>query len=347
MDHPVYDDPVLIKSDGRPTYHFANVVDDHLMGITHVIRGSEWMSSTPLHIALYNAFGWEPPTIGHVPLLVDENHQKLSKRNLDTDISIFKVRGVFPEAFVNFAALLGWSHQHSSDVMNLQELESVFDLKFTKGNTIVSLAKLQFLQQNHARRYIAERGDKFEAMLQETIIEIQRLYTPQSVVGLLKGRRLGDVVASMLCASPNSYTSPNAFASQCSIFFDNLQPRKAYERVENSALVTFRTAAASLCLVPLERWTATVHRENLAAIHIPLAENEADRALQSKLWRKDFYHYLRWALLDGSSGPSIPETMEILGKDICTERIRLALLKTQEQETFATKPNLQLERAVA
>ena len=141
LESPVYDDPILLKSDGFPTYHFANIVDDHLMKITHVIRGSEWMTSTPLHIALYEAFAWAPPEYAHVPLLVDKTGAKLSKRNADTDIASFRARGIFPEALTNFTALLGWSHQGKNDVMDLAELSETFDLKITKGNTIVSFEK--------------------------------------------------------------------------------------------------------------------------------------------------------------------------------------------------------------
>ena len=123
----VYEDPILVKSDGLPTYHLANVVDDHHMKITHVIRAivshqsslygtilmsgvKEWMPSTPRHLALYEAFGWDPPAFAHVGLLLGDNLQKLSKRNLDMDIRSFKEQGFFPEALVNFVALLGWSH---------------------------------------------------------------------------------------------------------------------------------------------------------------------------------------------------------------------------------------------
>ena len=142
----VYDDPILLKSDGHPTYHLASVVDDHCMKISHVIRGTvridlslhagmmadfqallqEWMPSTPMHVALYNAFEWEPPRFGHVPLLVDSRGQKLSKRNADIDLSFFKdEQDLFPATLVNFAALLGWSHSRKSDVYSLEELEQM------------------------------------------------------------------------------------------------------------------------------------------------------------------------------------------------------------------------------
>ena len=112
------------------------------------------MSSTPLHVALYDALGWQPPVFAHVPLLVDQNRQKLSKRNFDSDIASFKKSGIFPEALTNFAALLGWSHQQRNDVMDLKELQGLFDLKITKGNTIVSFDKLRYLQEQHARRRV-------------------------------------------------------------------------------------------------------------------------------------------------------------------------------------------------
>lgn len=117
-----YDDPILLKSDGLPTYHLANVVDDHHMKITHVIRGTEWLPSTPRHMAMYQAFGWEPPAFAHVGLLVDEEGNKLSKRNMDIDVASYRKNGFLPEAVDNFVALLGWSHRNRSDVMSLQEL---------------------------------------------------------------------------------------------------------------------------------------------------------------------------------------------------------------------------------
>lgn len=119
-------DAVLLKSDGTPTYHLANVVDDHAMQITHVIRGTEWMSSTGLHVALYNAFGWTAPQFVHVGLLTDHNGNKLSKRNLDTDVrSLYERQDVLPETAVNFLALLGWRNPGKGDVMTLDRMSKV------------------------------------------------------------------------------------------------------------------------------------------------------------------------------------------------------------------------------
>ncbi|KAI9729122.1 MAG: Glutamate--tRNA ligase mitochondrial [Chrysothrix sp. TS-e1954] len=160
-----YEDPVLLKSDGMPTYHFANVIDDHEMDISHVVRGTEWISSTPKHLALYDAFGWKPPQFAHVGLLVDGQGRKLSKRNMDTSVRSYREAGFLPEALVNFAALLGWSHSQKSDVMDLTELVDKFRPKFTRGNTTVTFGKLDFLQKSHAQRAIARRDSTFYEMV--------------------------------------------------------------------------------------------------------------------------------------------------------------------------------------
>ncbi|KAL5615037.1 hypothetical protein BROUX41_005102 [Berkeleyomyces rouxiae] len=152
------DDFILIKSDKYPTYHFANVVDDHLMEITHVIRGVEWLISTPKHVALYNALGWTPPEFGHVGLLTDTKGQKLSKRNQDIDISSYRRRGVLPSALTNWAALLGWSMGSGNNevVKNLGELVKKFSFKFTKGNVQVNMSKLETFEHRHLTNLLRE-----------------------------------------------------------------------------------------------------------------------------------------------------------------------------------------------
>lgn len=124
-------DLVLLKSDGLPTYHLANVVDDHHMKISHVIRGTEWITSTPKHIALYQAFKWKPPRFAHVSLLLNESGQKLSKRDGNTSIGNIRKNGdIYPAALVNYIALLGWSCQRKNQVMSNAELiENVSDMQ--------------------------------------------------------------------------------------------------------------------------------------------------------------------------------------------------------------------------
>ena len=116
FNNNVLDDQVLIKSDGYPTYHFANIVDDHLMQITHVIRGEEWLSSTPKHLLLYQMFGLQPPIFAHLPLLLNDKGQKLSKRFGDVSVQAYKDQGFLPEAMINGLALLGWNPPHKGEV---------------------------------------------------------------------------------------------------------------------------------------------------------------------------------------------------------------------------------------
>ena len=119
FDLTLINDPIIIKSDGFPTYHFANVIDDHLMNITHVIRGEEWLPSIPKHILLYNAFDWEVPQFGHLPLLLNSDKTKLSKRKNDVSVSSYIDKGYTKEALINFLALLGWHEKGDREIYSL------------------------------------------------------------------------------------------------------------------------------------------------------------------------------------------------------------------------------------
>ncbi|MDR2748254.1 MAG: glutamate--tRNA ligase [Treponema sp.] len=138
-------DPVLIKSDGFPTYHLANVVDDHLMGITHVLRAQEWLSSTPLHVIMYGAFGWKPPEFCHLPLIMGTDGKKLSKRHGATSVDEFRSQGCLSEALINYVALLGASYEEGKDIYTLEELEERFSLdKLNKAPAIFDYKKLEW-----------------------------------------------------------------------------------------------------------------------------------------------------------------------------------------------------------
>jgi len=137
------DDQVLLKSDGFPTYHLANIVDDHLMKITHVIRGEEWLPSTPKHVLLYEAFGWEAPTFAHLPLILNEGGGKLSKRSGHAAAMDYVKEGYLPEALLNFLALLGWNPRGDEEIYSLDELIASFDItKVNKGGAVFSMEKL-------------------------------------------------------------------------------------------------------------------------------------------------------------------------------------------------------------
>jgi len=151
-------DPVLLKSDGFPTYHLANVVDDHFMEITHIMRAQEWLPSMPLHILLYRAFGWEPPLYCHLPMVLGSDGQKLSKRHGATRVVEFKEKGYLPEAVLNYIALLGWSFDDSREFFTLKELQQLFSLdRLNKAPAVFDYRKLDWFNGMYIRKASSER----------------------------------------------------------------------------------------------------------------------------------------------------------------------------------------------
>ncbi|MBR6349709.1 MAG: glutamate--tRNA ligase [Lachnospiraceae bacterium] len=152
VENAELDDMVLIKSDGYPTYNFANVVDDHLMRITHVVRGNEYLSSTPKYIRLYQAFGWEPPVFVHLPLITDEEHHKLSKRSGHSSFEDLVEQGFIPEAIVNYIALLGWSPEDNNEIFSLKELIEKFDYtRINKSPAVFDMVKLRWMNGEYVK----------------------------------------------------------------------------------------------------------------------------------------------------------------------------------------------------
>ena len=150
-------DPILLKSDGFPTYHLANIVDDHLMGITHVMRAQEWLPSTPMHVIMYNAFGWTPPVFCHLPMVMGQDGQKLSKRHGATSCNQFRNSGYLKEAIINYVAMLGCSYEEGRDLYSLEELERRFDVKhLNHACSIFDYKKLDWFNG----QYIREKSDE-------------------------------------------------------------------------------------------------------------------------------------------------------------------------------------------
>ena len=164
------DDMILIKSDGFPTYNFANVVDDHLMGITHVVRGNEYISSSPKYTLLYQAFGWEEPKYIHCPLITDENHQKLSKRSGHSSFEDLIEQGFVAEAVVNYVALLGWSPDSNQEIFSLEELVKEFDYhRINKSPSVFDINKLKWMNGEYLK---AMDADRFKALVTPYIREV-------------------------------------------------------------------------------------------------------------------------------------------------------------------------------
>lgn len=171
VDNAELDDMILIKSDGYPTYNFANVVDDHLMGITHIVRGNEYLSSSPKYNRLYEAFGWEVPVYVHCPLITNEEHQKLSKRSGHSSYEDLIDQGFLSEAVVNFVALLGWSPSDNREIFSLQELVEAFDYRhMSKSPAVFDVTKLKWMN-----------GEYLKAMEFEAFYEMAEPYIKEVV----------------------------------------------------------------------------------------------------------------------------------------------------------------------
>ena len=157
VDNDTLEDQILIKSDGFPTYNFANVIDDHLMNITHVNRGNEYLSSTPKYLLLYKSFGWESPVYVHQPLVIKADGTKISKRNKDDNLMDLINRGFLPEAIINYLALLGWSPKENKEFFTLKELEKEFDIKrISNAPGCYDIKKLEWFNSH----YIKEMDDE-------------------------------------------------------------------------------------------------------------------------------------------------------------------------------------------
>ena len=162
VDNSQLDDMILIKSDGYPTYNFANVVDDHTMNITHVVRGNEYLSSSPKYVRLYEAFGWQVPVYIHLPLITDENHKKLSKRSGHASFEDLIDQGFITEAIVNYVALLGWSPEDNREIFSLDELIKEFDYhRISKSPAVFDIVKLRWMNGEYLK---AMDFDKFYEM---------------------------------------------------------------------------------------------------------------------------------------------------------------------------------------
>ncbi len=187
VDNAELDDMILIKSDGYPTYNFANVIDDHLMQITHVVRGNEYLSSTPKYTRLYKAFGWEEPTYVHCPLITNEEHQKLSKRSGHSSYEDLIEQGFVSEAVVNFMALLGWSSTDNREIFSLEELVKEFDYtKISKSPAVFDMVKLRWMNGEYLKNMDNDRY--YELALPYIKAVVKKDYDLKAIADLVKTR---------------------------------------------------------------------------------------------------------------------------------------------------------------
>lgn len=193
VENSELDDMILIKSDGYPTYNFANVVDDHLMGITHVVRGNEYLSSSPKYNRLYEAFGWEVPVYVHCPLITDETHKKLSKRCGHSSFEDLIEQGFLTETIVNFVALLGWSPENNQEIMSMEELIRNFDYRhMSKSPAVFDYTKLKWMN-----------GEYIKAMDMDTYMDMAMPYIKTVVTRDCKLDKIAELAKTRIEVFPD------------------------------------------------------------------------------------------------------------------------------------------------
>lgn len=309
-DRRGFDDPVLLKSDGYPTYHLANVIDDHLMGITHVIRGDEWLSSTPKHLALYEAFGWNPPKYIHIPLLTNlANDKKLSKRHGDLSVLELKNSGILPEALINFVALLGWSpprdiSKKTHECFTLEQLIEMFSLNhLTKGNIKVDDKKLKFFNKHFLHKKINSK--EINSLIQTLMIECKTKFDPEKISE--------DLIREILLKCGSFLDNITEFTQTFEYFFQS----PAYIEINDS----FVTEANKESIIKLIRYV----REYLNTsndIHQIMKDVIADQNEWKCLDKQTIYKSIRYALTGLISGTKLPIIIDILGLKETQKRLQ-------------------------
>lgn len=306
-----YEDPVLMKSDNLPTYHFANVVDDHLMKITHVIRGEEWIASTPKHIALYNAFGWETPKFIHIPLLTTVEGKKLSKRSGDIDIMSLKKKGYLNDALVNFSVLFGWNPKRelgekASEVFSIENLAKTWNLNgLTKGNAKVDWKKLDYFNKH----YLTEKMQDFEGEFFKQAVADSHKNLEDTLA--LPGLPIGKVEGVLKMIYP-SLVKLNDFNTEMYHYFF-VKPNYNKEDLLNRLKLTNDTVA----IIAKElngRVDALTHSEFDTTIKQILVDIP-------ELKKKAVFQTLRYALSGPQSGINLPIVIELLGPAEVQSRI--------------------------
>jgi glutamyl-tRNA synthetase len=306
------DDQVLIKSDGYPTYHLANVVDDHLMEISHVIRGEEWLSSVPKHLFIYECFGWRPPIMAHLPLIFNPDGSKMSKRDIQTlgeapsgkvdpDVQSYIKAGYEKEAIINHIALLGWSTGDDREVFSLKELGQVFSLeRVNKSAAIFDIAKLKHLNQQHLSQM--ERGVLVSAIRPEMAdagIDVGNGEYFERVVELLQSRLhfRRDFVE----------LSRYFFEEPANYDLDVLQKR--WKEDSPKLVLEFIDE-----IVKLDRFDKVALE---AALHRTVERNGVGNGR--------LIHPVRLAATGVGSGPGLFDLLEVLGKERVVQRLKKAV----------------------
>ncbi len=299
VDNAELDDMILIKSDGYPTYNFANVIDDHLMGITHVVRGNEYLSSSPKYNRLYEAFGWEVPVYVHCPLITDEEHKKLSKRCGHSSYEDLLEQGFVSEAIVNFVALLGWSPEDNQEIMSLDELIAKFDYHhMSKSPAVFDYTKLKWMN-----------GEYLKAMDFDSFYDMALPYIKDVITRDLDLKKIAGMVKTRIEVFPDIKDHID--------FFETLPDYDTEMYVHKKMKTTIESSLEVLSeVLPLLEDCEDYSNDALYAL---LSEYVASKGVKNG--------YVMWPIRTALSGKQMTpggatELMEVLGKEESLTRIR-------------------------
>ena len=299
VENSELDDMVLIKSDGYPTYNFANVVDDHLMGITHVVRGTEYLSSSPKYNRLYEAFGWEVPAYIHCPTITNEEHKKLSKRSGHSSYQDLIEQGFLPEAVVNFVALLGWSPVDNREIFSLPELVEAFDYhNISKSPAVFDMVKLRWMNSEYMK-----------AMDDEKFYEMALPYMKQVITKDLDFRKIAAMVKTRIEVFPDIADHID--------FFETL-PEYDTEMYVHKKMKTTKESSLALLedIVPLLEAQEDFSNDALFEV---LKAYGAEKGFKTG--------FIMWPIRTALSGKQMTpagatEILDVLGKEESLKRIR-------------------------
>ena len=306
VENSELDDMVLIKSDGYPTYNFANVVDDHLMGITHVVRGNEYLSSSPKYNRLYDAFGWEVPVYVHCPLITNEEHQKLSKRSGHSSYEDLIDQGFLTEAVVNYVALLGWSPEDNREIFSLEEMVKAFDYRrMSKSPAVFDMTKLRWMN-----------GEYMKAMDPDRFYEMALPYMKEVVGKDLDFRKIAAMVKTRIEVFPDIAGHIDFFETLPDYDVSMYQHKKMKSTQETSLKVLQD-------VLPLLEAQEDYSNDALYQTLMGYVEKEGVKT-----------GFVMWPIRTAVSGKQMTpagatEIMEVLGKEESLKRIRTGIGKLQ------------------
>lgn len=307
VENAELDDMVLIKSDGYPTYNFANVVDDHLMGITHVVRGNEYLSSSPKYNRLYEAFGWEVPTYVHCPLITDEEHKKLSKRSGHSSYEDLIEAGFLNEAVVNFVALLGWSPEENREIFSLDELVKAFDYHHMgKAPAVFDTVKLRWMN-----------GEYLKAMDFNTFYGKAEPYLKETLHKEFNLKKIAEMVKTRIEILPD-IPEMIGFLEELPEYDISMYTHKKMKTTPETALTVLQE------VLPVLEQQEDYSNDALFARLVEF--------VQEKGYKNGFVMWpIRTAVSGKQSTPGgATELMELLGKEESLSRIRIGISKLGE-----------------